>query len=353
MNILFTCSARKWGGNEAWVLNAVQVLKQQHKVFLAYRKSQIGDRFTIPKIQLSFHSEADLLTLVQLVTLIRKNRIDIVVPTKRKDYFLAGLACRLTGAKNIIILGIVRNLQNTALNNLIYNMLADGIMVNAQMIKDVLLQSSYMRSEKIAVIPNGISIDIDSVVAAEKPAAFLITSLGELSERKGFDFLIRGFARFVKTNCIADAGLTIIGAGGQMEHLKTLCQKLDVERKVTLTGFRKDPYPLLRSSEVFALTSKNEGIPYAIIEAALCGNAIIATKAGGIEELLMDRQHCLYVDYGNEDVLADLLLQLYNDPTLRNKLACNARLAAEEKFSLEKMEREMIGFFRTILRKDR
>ncbi len=353
MNILFTCSARKWGGNEAWVLNAAQVLKQQHKVFLAYRKSEVGDRFTIPKIQLPFHSEADLLTLVQLVALIRKNRIEVVVPTKRKDYFLAGLACRLTGAKNIMILGIVRNLKSTAVNNLIYNMLADGIMVNAQMIKDVLLQSPYMRPKKIAVIPNSISIDVKTIKPAAKPSAFMITSLGELSERKGFDFLIRGFARFVKTNGIADAGLTIIGAGGQMEQLRALSCSLEVDHLVTLTGFQKNPYPFLIASDVFALTSKNEGIPYAIIEAALCDNAIIATKAGGIEELLMNRQHCLYVDYGDDAFLADLMLQLYRDPTLRNRLAVNARLAAEEKFSLEKMEREMIGFFRTILRKDR
>lgn len=349
MNILFTCSARKWGGNEAWVLNASKILKQKHKVFLAYRKTEVGERFDIDKFQLPFRHEGDLLTLLSLVSIIKKKQIDIVVPTKRKDYFLSGLACRITGAKNIIILGIVRDLKNTITNNLIYNWLADGVMVNAKMIKDVLLKSSYMHPEKIAVIPNSIAIDTASIKPASKPHSFLITSLGELSERKGFDFLIRGFARFVKQYKISDAGLTIIGSGNQMVPLRELANSHDIGSMLTLTGFQKDPYPYLLSSDIFALTSKNEGIPYAVIEAALLDNAIIATKAGGIEELFRNEAECLYVNYDDELTLACRIYDLYSNTTRRKTLANNARHAAEEKFSLEKMETEMIGFFRHIM----
>ncbi len=74
MNILFTCSARKWGGNEAWVLNASKILKQKHKVFLAYRKTEVGERFDIDKFQLPFRHEGDLLTLSSLVSIIKKNK---------------------------------------------------------------------------------------------------------------------------------------------------------------------------------------------------------------------------------------------------------------------------------------
>lgn len=351
MNILFTCSARKWGGNEAWVLNAAKVLKKRHNVILAYRKPEIGDRFTIEKHRLPFRHEGDIQTLASLVTRIRKNQIDVVVPTKRKDYFLAGLACKLTGAKNILILGIVRDLKNTFINNIVYNHLADGIMVNAKMIKDVLLSSPFMIDEKIAVIPNSIAIDITSLKPARKPFPFLITALGELSERKGFDFLIRGFAHFVKQHNITDAGLTIIGSGGQQENLESLADAKGIGNLVTLTGFQKNPYPYLLSSDVFALTSKNEGLPYATLEAALLNNAIITTKAGGVEELLKEKEHCLYVEYGNVQQLADNIYKLYTDSSLRHKLAENASTATKEKFSLERMEKEMIDFFQYIQKK--
>jgi len=348
MNILFTCSARKWGGNEAWVLHAADVMAKKHHCLLAYRKDEIGERFNIKKFQLPFHHEADLYTLARLISIIKEHHIDIVVPTKRKDYFLAGIACKLTKAKNILILGIVRDLKNKGINELVYHRLADGIMVNAHMIKDVLLQSSYMKSKNIAVIPNGLFIDVNKIEAIEKKFDFTITSLGELSERKGFDFLITGFALFVSQNSIDNAGLIIIGTGGQLDALKELTRSLNIERLVTFTGFIKNPYPYLATSDIFALTSRNEGIPYATLEAALLDNAIITTRAGGVEEVLTHNQHCLFVEYGEEQSLADHLMHLYRDVPFRKKIACEAKSVAVEQFSLEKMEKEMIEFFRFV-----
>ncbi|NTU53281.1 MAG: glycosyltransferase family 4 protein [Chlorobiaceae bacterium] len=346
MNILFTCSARKWGGNEAWVLQAVTVLRKSHRVCVAYRSDEIGDRFTVDKYKLPFLNEADLFTLTKLITIIRNNHIEVVVPTKRKDYFLAGVACLITGVKNILILGIVRNLNNTIVNNVVYNLLADGIMVNAQIIREVLLQSPFMNPKKIAVIPNGIDIDRKKIDPAPKKFDFTITSMAELSERKGFDFLIRGFATFIKQYDITDVGLVIMGSGGENSKLETLVSKLGIDRFVVFSGFVKNPYPFLLSSDVFALTSQNEGIPYAIIEAALLDNAIITTRAGGTGELLRENEHCLYVDYGKEAQLADRFSRLYHNKPLRSSLAVNARNTTLKHFSLNKMETEMIGFFR-------
>lgn len=348
MNILFTCSARKWGGNEAWVLNAAKVLSRKHHVMLAYRADEIGNRFSIDTYRLPFMNEADLWTLSRLVSIIRRNHVDIVVPTKRKDYFLAGIACRITGAKNILILGIVRSLENTLVNNLVYNILADGIMVNARAIREVLLQSPFMKPEKIAVIPNGISIDRGGIAPVKKAFDFMVSSLAELSERKGFDFLIRGFARFIREHNVADAGLVIMGSGGEREKLEALTETLGVKHCVIFAGFVKNPYPNLLVSDVFALTSKNEGIPYAIIEAALLDNAIVTTRAGGTEELLEDNEHCLYVDYGDESQLATQFHRLYHDRGLRARLSGNAKEITREQFSSEKMEKDMIAFFQKI-----
>lgn len=348
MNILFTCSARKWGGNEAWVLNASEVLRHRHHVMLAYRSPAVGERFSVHSVQLPFLNEADLYTLTRLVMLIREHQIDIVVPTKRKDYFLCGLACRLTGASNILILGIVRDMKNSFVNDLVYNRLADGIMVNARMIRDVLLRSPYMKAEKIAVVANGITIDASKVTPAPKKYPFTITSLAELSERKGFDFLIRGFARFISQYAITDAGLVIMGKGGQREALEALAASLGITSMVTFTGFVRDPYPELLASDVFALTSKNEGLPYATIEASLLDNAIITTKAGGVEELLRDNEDCLYVNYEDEDGLAVQFNRVYKDKSFRQLLAENAKQAFRESYSLETMEKDMIAFFKRI-----
>ncbi len=344
MNILFTCSAKRWGGNEAWVLNAADALKEHHNVLVAYRNESVGSRFKTMKYRLPFMSEGDLFTLVRLVTIIKKYNIDVIIPTKRKDYVLAGIASRISGIKNVLILGIVRDLRRNTINSLIYNHLADGIMVNARAIKDTLLQSLNIDYDKIAVVPNGLSLNAASFSPAERKTGFGITSIGELSERKGFDFLIRGFALFTEKYGITDASLTIIGEGGQLGTLKTLAASLGIGDMVMFTGFLTNPYPYLLSGSVFALASKNEGIPYVTLEGALLDNAIITTKAGGIEEIFNHGEHCLFVRYNDVDTLAECLLFLYKNPVEREKMAEAARLVVKQKFSIEKMAADMTSF---------
>jgi len=349
MNFLFLNSARSWGGNEKWSLMAATALRKNgHHVELAYRKNVLGERFDFPKYKLPFLSEADIFTLSQLVFVIKKKRIDILIPTKRKDYVLAGLACKLTGAKNILRLGIVRDLKNSAYNNFAYNQLADGIIVNAREIKTVLLKSSYMKAEKIKVIYNG--LDIDGILEkseaekVEKKFRFTVSAMGELSERKGFDFLMRGFARFLERSSTTDAGLIIIGDGEKMQDYKALSRELGIAESVYFTGFLKNPYPVLAQSDVFAMTSKNEGFANALLEGIALGNAPMTTPAGGATEILTNEQDARILDYNNIEMLSNAIFALQQNPEYRRKIAQNAKWKVEKAFSLEKMTSEIEAF---------
>lgn len=348
MNFLFVNSARTWGGNEKWSLMAATMLAQNHHVVLAYRSDELGSRFTVPKYKLPFLNEADLYSLYRLISIIRRHKIDVLIPTKRKDYVLAGIASRICGVKNVLRLGIVRDLKNEWHYNVIYNKLADGIIVNAQQIKDVLLQTSYMKPEKIKVIFNG----IDTVrlerssknPVIEKPFPFLITALGEVSDRKGFDYLIRGFANFLSRTNAGDAGLVIIGDGEKLQEFKALATSLKIEKQVIFTGFLENPYPYLSVSDVFAMTSKNEGISNALLEGIYLGNAAISTIAGGVAEVVKDGKQGLLVNYGDVEKLGDHLSRLYKDPDFRNTLAQEGYEMVTKTFSLEKMTGEIVRF---------
>ncbi|ACF14928.1 glycosyl transferase group 1 [Chloroherpeton thalassium ATCC 35110] len=349
MNFLFLNSARAWGGNEKWSLMAATSLRKNgHHVALAYRKPVIGERFDLPKHRLPFIGEIDFYTISQLVSIIRKERIEILIPTKRKDYVLAGLACKLTGAKNILRLGIVRDLKNGAYNNWVYNKMADGIIVNAREIKEVLLKSSYMKADKIKVIYNGLEIDAilkkSSESKFEKKFPFTVSAMGFVTNRKGFDFLIQGFAAFLKRSNAADAGLVIIGDGPKMEEYKALARELGVAEKVHFTGFLENPYPVLAQSDVFAMTSKNEGFANALLEGIAMACAAITTPAGGVTEILKHEQDVLIVDYNNIAGLSNAIFSLYQQPEYRRRLAQNAKAKVENAFSLERMTSEMATF---------
>ena len=351
MNILFINSARTWGGTEKWVRMAAESLSVSHKVSRVYRRAVVGDKITVHKYRLPCLSHVDLYSLAKLVEIIKKDKIDILIPTKRKDYVLAGLAARICGITNILRLGIVRELKIPIVHKFIYSTLADGIIVNAEKIKQSLLKSRFMQQANIKVIYNGLDtekIDRLSIPAAKKPFMFMITALGTLTYRKGLDFLIRSFSRFLKSLPDADAGLLIIGEGPKKDEFITLSENLNIRNHVTFTGFLQNPYPYLAASDVFAMTSTNEGISNALLEAMYLENAPVSTYAGGSEEVISDGENGFLVDYGNEEKLAETIKKLYHDRKTLEYIAQNAHKNVTTQFSIANMKQEIEHFLFTL-----
>lgn len=354
MNILFINSARTWGGTEKWTRMAAESLADTHKVFVVYRRAVVGDNITVCKYRLPCVSHIDIYSLTRLVIIIKKEKVDVLVPTKRKDYVLAGLAAKICGIHNVLRLGIDRKLRIPFFHKLIYHDLADGIIVNAEQTRRSLLQSPFMRSDRIKVIYNGLDtrmIDEDRSLHTQKTASFLITAMGILTRRKGFDFLIRGFARFVQNNPDADTALVIIGEGPHREAFVTLGRNLGLSHHIHFTGFLQNPFSWLKQSDVFAMTSQNEGIPNALLEAMYLYNAPVCTPAGGTTEVIRSEENGFLVDYDDEKQLALILQRLFLDRELAKVIASNAHHQVQEQFSIETMRRNIEVFCQEILSK--
>lgn len=347
MKILLMNSARSWGGTEKWTRMAAETLAEEHEVCLAYRREVIGSRFTVRKYRLPCVSHIDLYTLFRLVQIIRKERIEVIIPTKRKDYLLAGLASRICGITNILRLGIQRRLSIPVLHRLIYHTLSDGIIVNAKKIKQDLLLSNFMEDENIKVIYNGVdtgTLDRLGRPPAEKPYPFLVATAGVLTNRKGHEFLLRGFSRFLKLDPEIDAGLIIMGEGPKRAELESLATELGIGRRVRFTGFVDNPYPYMAASDVFAMTSTSEGISNALLEAMYLDSVPVSTRAGGTEELISDGENGFLVEYGDEKQLAEVFLRVAEKPELRGTISMAARKTVVTGFTLAIMKRELSGF---------
>ena len=143
MNLLFLNSSRsKWGGGgEKSILLATKALNA-HQTVLAYRNEEVGMHFDIPKYKLPFLNEADLYTIARLIKIVKKHKIDVIIPSMRKDYAIAGVVSRICGVKNVLWLGTTLDLKNKWIYSLVFNIMADGIIVNAKKIKDTLLLSN-------------------------------------------------------------------------------------------------------------------------------------------------------------------------------------------------------------------
>ncbi len=347
MKILLMNSARSWGGTEKWTRMAAETLADEHEVCLAYRREVIGSRFTVRKYRLPCLSHIDLYTLFRLIQIIRKERIEVIIPTKRKDYLLAGLASRICGITCILRLGIERRLRIPFIHRLIYHTLPNGIIVNAKKIKQGLLLSGFMKEERIKVIYNGVdtgTLDRLGNPPAENPFRFLVATAGVLTNRKGHDFLVKGFANFLKLAPDIDAGLIIMGEGPKRAELESLATELGIGRRVRFTGFVDNPYPYMAASDVFAMTSTSEGISNALLEAMYLDSVPVSTRAGGTEEFISDGENGFLVEYGDEESLASKLLQLYSNSEMRSRMADSGEKTIVEKFSMPVMKKNIVDF---------
>lgn len=147
-----------------------------------------------------------------------------------------------------------------------------------------------MPAEKIHVLRNGVDLDffcpIDETVSAEVPPrgelAFL--SVGALKKAKGHDLAIQFIRQSPK------ARLVVVGKGEEKQALRQLATQLGVEDRVTFAG-TLEPEALraqYRSADALILMSAREGMPNVILESLACGTPVLATKVGGIPELLTD-----------------------------------------------------------------
>jgi len=348
MNILFLNSARRgWGGNEKWTRLAAEALAAKHNTFLAYRDPRIGGRFRVETIRLPFLAEIDPVTIIMLVSIVLNHHIDVLVPTKRKDYVIAGIASRLCGIANVLRLGINRPLRDTFWNKLIYGTLSDGIIVNSRKIRETLVATPWIKADNIRVIYNGLDCHELDTLSGEpflKQAPFLVATAGLLTARKGFDLLVHAFALFLTQTPDAQAALVIAGDGPQRTGLQQLAETLCIQHKVHLTGFLHNPYPLYKASDLFVSASSSEGISNALIEAMYLNCVPVSTPSGGIEEIIRNGQNGFLTPHADEKKLAALIGELYHNPKRRQSIGEAARATALQVFSLDTMEKELLNF---------
>jgi glycosyltransferase involved in cell wall biosynthesis len=119
-----------------------------------------------------------------------------------------------------------------------------------------------------------------------------------------------------------------VGLGPLENDLRTLVATRGLDDVVRFTGSRDDVFEILPAFDVFVLSSRHEGLPIALMEAMASGVACVATRVGGVPELIDDGRNGLLVDPGDPSALAAAIAKLLDDESLRRALATSARTAA-------------------------
>lgn len=133
---------------------------------------------------------------------------------------------------------------------------------------------------------------------------------------------------------VAGLDLVLVGDGPQWGRIEDAVTHCDVAARVELAGFRDDPAPLLRGADLMVLPSAAEACPMALLQAMACGLPVVASRVGGIPEMVRDGVDGVLVDSGDADGLTVALTALTDDPTRRRRLGANARQRVHERFTI-------------------
>jgi glycosyltransferase involved in cell wall biosynthesis len=150
---------------------------------------------------------------------------------------------------------------------------------------------------------------------------------------------------------VADARLLLLGDGPLRRPLEDLAGRLGLGDCAHFAGYRPDAAPYLRAMDVFALSSRSEGMPQALLEAAIVGVPAVAAAVGGIPEVVDDGRTGLLFPPGDEAALTGGLHRLLTDRPAALRLSTAAREVVEARYSVRRMAANYARDFRALLEK--
>jgi glycosyltransferase involved in cell wall biosynthesis len=207
------------------------------------------------------------------------------------------------------------------------------VVANSRAAADRLL-SERVPARKIAVVPNGLDVrPFESRTRKSRPRRVLVVA--NLRPEKGHDVLIDAAAEVLRR--LPDAEFEIVGGGPERGTLEARAEARHVRRAFTFLGHRDDVASRLAAAHIFALPSRSEAFPNAVLEAMAAGLPIVASGVGGICELIDDNRTGLLVAPGDPQALADRLTLLMTEPGLAARLGAAARAEAEACYSFDRM----------------
>jgi L-malate glycosyltransferase len=199
------------------------------------------------------------------------------------------------------------------------------------------LEAEGLAADRVTVISNGIDI---SRFAARPPSGRPVTTIvtvANLRPEKAHEVLLQAAARL--TPRYPHLQFTIVGDGPRADELRTLAETLGVATHVSFLGHREDVPALLASADAFVLPSRSEAFPNGAIEAMAAGLPVVASRVGGLLDLIEDGRTGMLVQPDNPAALAEALESLILSPARAAMVGSAARDEVTRRYSFERMVR--------------
>jgi glycosyltransferase involved in cell wall biosynthesis len=341
-------TARTWRGGQNQVLLTVTGLAEagHQAVLVAHERGELRRRATegLRFIGFSPRSEFDVHAGWQLGRIFRDIQPDVVHAHDPMAVALTAMALQMKPGltRRPLVVASRRvdfHLKRHAFSKWKYRHV-DVFIAASELIASI-LAADGIAADRIEIVHDGVDVEaIERQPAVDAHGSFwlpagapIVGNVAALAAHKGQRHLVAAAARVVRK--VRDARVLIVGEGDLREPLERQIRDLGLERHVLLTGFRRDVLGLMKSFDVFAMSSVTEGLGSAILEAMACSRPVVATRAGGIPEAVVDGTTGLLVPPRDEAALADALIRVLKDEALRQRLGQAGRERVRAAFGVD------------------
>jgi len=214
-------------------------------------------------------------------------------------------------------------------------------------------------SNRVSCIHNGIDLEAVRVTTSREAFrrkwqipedAVVIGTVGRLVPVKGHAILLDA-TRILQAS-IGNVALVLVGDGPLRKDLEANAKRLGLEKSVIFAGQQDQSYDFMNMMDVFVLPSLHEGIPMVVLEALALQRPVVATRVGGIPEVIEHGQTGFLAEPSDASSLARLLQRLVEDLPMAVSIGKAGRTRVEEKFTARTMAGKTAELYEQVLSKE-
>ena len=371
--VLFVITKSNFGGAQKYVFDlAVNLPEDRFDVVVALggsgiliQKLNTENIRVLPIFSLSrdVNPGSDLAAFFELWKIFREEKPDVVHLNSAKAGGVGALAARLARVPKIIFTahGWAFNEERPLWQKTVIKFFSwitilfshETIAVSDAVKNDT--KNWLLVSSKITVIKNGIrepefllrDVARQHIFAKANShlpeTAFIVGTIAELHKNKGLTYAIEAIAKLVAKN--PNLYYFILGGGEEKERLEALVGLHGLQGRVFLLGFVDDASRYLKAFDIFLLPSITEGLALVLLEAGLAGLPVVASRVGGIPEVIEDNETGLLVPARHSEKLAEAIQKLVTNTALAERFGETLRERVSTKFSLARVLKDTISLY--------
>lgn len=344
MKIIHTESSMGWGGQEMRILAEAEGMRERgHEIFFALSSgSELAKRATQKGFVVHifcFRWKALFFTVGKLLLLFKQEKIDLVNTHSSLDAWIAGIAARLSKKPVVRTRHLSTSMRGGLNGFILYNKLADFVVTTSSLVLPLLEEKAGLKPSRMQCIATGVNPKIidtvqDTTVFRQqlglKPSDILVGTACVLRSWKGIPDLLKA------ANLLRDHQHIkwILIGGGYLDRYLVMIREMGLENVICM-GHLESPYTAISSLDIFMLLSvAHEGISQATLQAAFLKRPLITTTVGGLPEVCIHEKTGFSVASRSPEAVAQAVLRMAEDPSLRQRLGENARMLVEEKYTI-------------------